>query len=230
MSDYALTALAKTDIFDIWSYIAEQNENAANRVRTLRTWFEELDSDPRYHASTAFPNARGMALSRDGVDYILQHAVERSVKACPSLANKHVTPHLIRHTSGMHLLQAGVGITVIALWLGHESTQTTHGYIEADLALKRFSRSEVVGAGFRFGFSIRVVRFRETPARARTHQSLSSGFRCCSSRRPLLLLNPNRRRLSEVYSDYYTSWPCNDDHHGFFISSIAKRCGTFFAA
>jgi integrase/recombinase XerD len=115
--------------------------------RTLRTWFEELDSDARYRAATAFPNARGTALSRDGVDYILQHAVQRSAAACPSLANKHVTPHLVRHTSAMHLLQAGVDITVIALWLGHESTQTTHGYIEADLALKEIALKKVGPAG-----------------------------------------------------------------------------------
>ena len=65
--------------------------------RTLRTWFEELNSDARYRAATAFPNARGAALSRDGVAYILQQAVERSATTCPSLAKKRVTPHLIRH-------------------------------------------------------------------------------------------------------------------------------------
>ncbi len=113
----------------------------------LRTWFEELNSDARYREAIAFPNARGAALSRDGVDYILQQAVGRSAIACPSLANKHVTPHLIRHTSAMHLLQAGVDITVIALWLGHESTQTTHGYVEADLALKEKALGKVAPAG-----------------------------------------------------------------------------------
>src|SRR6202047_1627028 len=65
--------------------------------RTLRTWFEELNSDARYRAATAFPNARGAALSRDGVAYILQQAVERCATTCPSLAKKRVTPHLIRH-------------------------------------------------------------------------------------------------------------------------------------
>ena len=65
--------------------------------RTLRTWFEELNSDARYRAATAFPNARGAALSRDGVAYILQQAVERGATTCPSLAKKRVTPHLIRH-------------------------------------------------------------------------------------------------------------------------------------
>ena len=115
--------------------------------RTLRTWFEELNSDARYRAATAFPNARGAALSRDGVAYILQQAVERGATTCPSLAKKRVTPHLIRHTSGMHLLQAGVDITVIALWLGHESTQTTHGYVEADLAMKEKALGKMASAG-----------------------------------------------------------------------------------
>jgi site-specific recombinase XerD len=115
--------------------------------RTLRTWFEELNSDARYRAATAFPNARGAALSRDGVAYILQQAVERSATTCPSLADKRVTPHLIRHTSAMHLLQAGVDITVIALWLGHESIQTTHGYVEADLAMKEKALKKMVSAG-----------------------------------------------------------------------------------
>ena len=115
--------------------------------RTLQGWFAELDADARYRAAVAFPNARGAALSRDGVDYLLQQAVNRSATLCPSIAHKRVTPHLIRHTSAMHLLQAGVDITIIALWLGHESTQTTHGYIEADLALKEKALEKVAPAG-----------------------------------------------------------------------------------
>jgi integrase/recombinase XerD len=141
-----MTGLQKTQVhFGTKSFVQFNGKGRKERAvplwsstsRTLRTWFEELDSDPRYRAATAFPNARGTALSRDGVDYILRHAVERGAAACPSLANKHVTPHLVRHTSATHLLQAGVDITVIALWLGHESTQTTHGYIEAVLLSKR---------------------------------------------------------------------------------------------
>jgi integrase/recombinase XerD len=130
--------------------------------RTLRTWFEELNSDARYRASIAFPNARGGTSSRDGVDYILQQAVERSATICPSLASKRVTPHLIRHTSAMHLLQAGVDITVIALWLGHESTQTTHGYVEADLAMKEKALEKVAPAGQkakRFHANDELLRF-----------------------------------------------------------------------
>jgi integrase/recombinase XerD len=54
----------------------------------------------------------------------------------PQMRRRHITPHSIRHTTAMHLLQSGVDIAVIALWLGHESTTTTHGYVEIDLAMK----------------------------------------------------------------------------------------------
>lgn len=66
--------------------------------------------------------------------------------SCPSLADKSISPHLIRHTCAMHLLQAGVDITVIALWLGHESIQTTHGYVEADLSTKEQTLAKVAPA------------------------------------------------------------------------------------
>jgi len=55
---------------------------------------------------------------------------------CPSLHGRRISPHTLRHTTAMHLLQAGVDLTVIALWLGHESPVTTHGYVEADLSMK----------------------------------------------------------------------------------------------
>jgi integrase/recombinase XerD len=99
----------------------------------LRVWFEELGDDAGH---MAFPNARGKALSREGVDYLLQQAVQRAIPTCPSLATKHITPHLIRHTTAMHLLQAGVDIATIALWLGHESIETTHVYLQADLTMQ----------------------------------------------------------------------------------------------
>lgn len=84
----------------------------------------------------AFPNARGKPLSRDGVDYLLKQAVLRAIPTCPSLAHQHISPHVLRHTTAMHLLQAGVDIATIALWLGHESIETTHVYLAADLAMK----------------------------------------------------------------------------------------------
>jgi integrase/recombinase XerD len=103
-------------------------------ARVLEAWFHELREKC---AGMAFPNARGHQMSRDGVEYALRQAVEKAARNCASLLDKRVSPHVIRHTTGMHLLQSGVDITVIALWLGHESNETTHCYVEADLATKQ---------------------------------------------------------------------------------------------
>jgi integrase/recombinase XerD len=102
-------------------------------AQVLKAWFRELGNDAR---GLAFPSARGKPLSRDGVDYLLKHAVRRALPTCPSLAHHRISPHVIRHTTAMHLLQAGVDIATIALWLGHESIETTHVYLAADLAMK----------------------------------------------------------------------------------------------
>jgi len=101
--------------------------------QVLQAWFDELGdrADP-----VAFPSARGWSLSREGVDYILQKAVQKAASVCPSLSTKRITPHVMRHATALHLLQSGVDIAVIALWLGHESIETTHGYLEIDLAHK----------------------------------------------------------------------------------------------
>jgi integrase/recombinase XerD len=101
--------------------------------QVLKTWFAELGAQAD---RIVFPSAKGKALSRDGVDYLLQQAIQRALPACPSLATKNISPHVIRHTTAMHLLQAGVDIATIALWLGHESIETTHVYLETDLAMK----------------------------------------------------------------------------------------------
>jgi len=101
--------------------------------QVLQDWFRELGAD-RGHV--AFPNARGKPMSRHGVNYLIQQAVVKAMTGCPSLQTKNVTPHVIRHTTAMHLLQAGIDIATIALWLGHESIETTHIYLEADLATK----------------------------------------------------------------------------------------------
>ena len=102
-----------------------------NTAQVLKAWFEELGEKAW---PIAFPNGRGKALSREGVDYLLKQAVQRAIPACPSLATKNITPHVMRHSTAMHLLQAGVDIATIALWLGHESIETTHMYLQADLA------------------------------------------------------------------------------------------------
>jgi integrase/recombinase XerD len=102
-------------------------------ARVLRGWLREIDDAPD---AIIFPSARSQSLSRDGADYILRRAVVKATSACSSLVNKSVSPHVIRHSTAMHLFQSGVDLAVIALWLGHESIQTTNIYITADLASK----------------------------------------------------------------------------------------------
>jgi integrase/recombinase XerD len=84
-----------------------------------------------------FPNRHGEEMSRSGVERRLATAMASAADSCPSLGGRRVSPHTLRHSTAMHLLQAGVDITVIALWLGHENPVTTHHYVEADLAMKK---------------------------------------------------------------------------------------------
>ena len=113
-------------------------------ARVLRIWLQELDD--RF-GDLAFPSARARHLSRHGVSYLLSRAVDRASPKCPSLLNKRISPHLIRHSTAMHLLQAGVDPAVIALWLGHESVETTHGYVEADLTMMENAVGKLAPAG-----------------------------------------------------------------------------------
>lgn len=99
----------------------------------LGRWLRELGGDSR---SPVFPNRKGGRMTRAGIEYRLRQAVATATEKCPSLAGRAITPHTIRHTTAMHLLQAGIAPTVIALWLGHENPTTTQIYIEADLAMK----------------------------------------------------------------------------------------------
>jgi integrase/recombinase XerD len=101
--------------------------------QVLQAWFDELGD---WGHPIAFPSARGRPLSREGVDYLLQKTVQKAASGCPSLSMKRITPHVMRHATALHLLQAGVDIAVIALWLGHESIETTNVYLEIDLAHK----------------------------------------------------------------------------------------------
>lgn len=82
------------------------------------------------------PNRSGRPMTRTNVADRLALAIRAATTMCPRLAGRRISPHSWRHTTAMHLLQAGVDITVIALWLGHESPVTTHGYVEADLTMK----------------------------------------------------------------------------------------------
>jgi site-specific recombinase XerD len=101
-----------------------------------------------------FPSLRGGPLSRDGVERLVAKHTAVACKSCPSLASKRVTPHVLRHTAAMDLLQHGVDHTVIALWLGHESPETTQIYLHADMSIKEkaLARTEPVG--------VKTPRFR----------------------------------------------------------------------
>ncbi|MGO9763170.1 MAG: tyrosine-type recombinase/integrase [Solirubrobacteraceae bacterium] len=102
-------------------------------ITVLASWLTERDAradDP------LFPTSTGRPLTRDALERRLtKHALHASAR-CPSLHKKTVTPHVLRHTAAMRLLQAGVDTTVIALWLGHEQVDTTRIYVHADLQLK----------------------------------------------------------------------------------------------
>src|SRR5207249_544115 len=98
--------------------------------RQLRHWLDQLPTDP---STPLFANRFGERLSRFGIEKRLAEAAQKAALTCSSLCGRRVSPHVFRHTTAMHLLQAGVDITAIALWLGHESPITTHQYVEADL-------------------------------------------------------------------------------------------------
>ena len=102
-------------------------------VATLTTWLSERAGDS---TSPLFPTSRGRPLSRDAIEHRLAKYLPIAAHTCPSLAAKKVTLHVLRHTTAMRLLHACVDTAVIALWLGHESVETTQIYLHADLALK----------------------------------------------------------------------------------------------
>lgn len=103
-------------------------------VDVMRAWTRERAGQPN---EPLFTTSTGSKLSRDAVEHRLAKHAATAATACPSLATKTVTPHVLRHTAAMRLLHADVDTTVIALWLGHEQIQTTQIYLHADLAIKQ---------------------------------------------------------------------------------------------
>ena len=102
-------------------------------TQLIRAWLKNSRPDPH---QPLLPNRFGQPLSRTAVQQRLSLTVAAAATSCPSLQDRRVSPHTIRHTTAMHLLQAGVTPATIALWLGHENLATTHQSIEADLAMK----------------------------------------------------------------------------------------------
>ena len=102
-------------------------------AKVLRAWMEETTGES---TCPLFPGPRGAPLTRDAISQIVTRHAATAIATCPSLATKRVTPHVLRHSCAMQLLEAGVDVAVIALWLGHESIRTTDIYQHADLGLK----------------------------------------------------------------------------------------------
>lgn len=99
----------------------------------MAAWMREPTRAPD---QPVFPNARGGQLSAHGVQYLMAKHVATACRACPSLARKRVSPHVLRHTTAMDLASEGVEGSTLALWLGHESVETTQIYLDANLEMK----------------------------------------------------------------------------------------------
>lgn len=109
-------------------------------VTTLRVWLHERRGGP---LDPVFPSTRGEALSPDALERIVSRHAAKAAANCSSIAQKRVTPHVLRHTAAMQLRNAGVDLSVIALWLGHESIETTQIYLHADLASREDALSRL---------------------------------------------------------------------------------------
>lgn len=101
--------------------------------QVMDDWLTERAGQP---TDPAFTSTTGNRLSRDAIRRVVDRHVATATNTCPSLAAKTITPHVLRHTCAMQLLQAGVDLAVIALWLGHENVRTTQIYLHADLGMK----------------------------------------------------------------------------------------------
>jgi site-specific recombinase XerD len=133
-------------------------------VQEIRAW---LRRNPLLHGDAALlPNRDGRVMTRSNVAQRLKIAAARAATQHNSLAKKSISPHMIRHTTAMHLLQSGVAFHVIALWLGHETPTTAHRYVEADLAMKEKALSRLEAPDTRMG------RFRAPDSLMRFLQAL----------------------------------------------------------
>ena len=127
--------------------------------RMLREWVR--DNELTEHMPL-LPNARGAPMTRSAVEKRLAKTAIAAAENCPSLRGKKITPHTIRHTTAMHLLQSGVDIAIIAMWLGHEDMATTHIYMTSNIQMKERALNalhEPPGRRGRFRPSDKLLRF-----------------------------------------------------------------------
>jgi integrase/recombinase XerD len=105
----------------------------ANTVQLLQAWVTERDGS---NTDALFPTRRGTPLSRDALQRRITTYAALATDSCPTLAEKRSSPHVLRHSAAMRLLNAGVDIVTVALWLGHQNVATTNTYVHSDLTLK----------------------------------------------------------------------------------------------
>ena len=117
-------------------------------TRTMKAWLRERHALPE---QPVFPSIRGGRLSRDAIERLIAKYTNLGLQTCPSLKRKKVSPHVLRHAAAMDLLQHGVDRSVIALWLGHESVETTQMYLHADMRLKEKALSRTTPLGVKRG-------------------------------------------------------------------------------
>lgn len=141
-------------VFGVGAHVRCQGKGRKERCTPLtrqtaavmRAWLAETRATA---TDPVFATQSGTPLSRDAVERLVSKYAEAAARRCPTLARKHVTPHVLRHSTAVGLLEAGVDRAVIALWLGHESVETTQMYLDADLAMKEraLARTAPVGVG-----------------------------------------------------------------------------------
>lgn len=113
---------------------------AAGSAKALHDWLDETDGQPH---DPAFVGPQNRRLTRDAVAKIVTRHAATAARSCPTIKHKKISPHVLRHSCAMQLLDAGVDVAVIALWLGHESIRTTDIYQHADIALKERALARV---------------------------------------------------------------------------------------
>jgi site-specific recombinase XerD len=148
-----ITSLRRQDVeFGIGAHVRCLGKGRKMRCTPLRTdvaavlkeWLSQQGGKPE---DPVFPSSNGGRLSADALQRLVSRHVAAACKTCPSLNSKRVTPHTLRHSAAMALLHNGVDLSVIALWLGHESTETTQIYLHADMQLKEQALSHATPSG-----------------------------------------------------------------------------------
>ncbi len=114
----------------------------------LRTWLKERSGTPH---EPLFPTSTGKRLSRDAIERLVAKHAERAADEHPTLRDKQVTPHVLRHSNAMNLLHAGVDTSVIALWLGHANIRSTNAYLHADITIKQRALDRTTAPNTRTG-------------------------------------------------------------------------------